>query len=606
MDNEDLNVDSAQNFVCPYFNTIFNASRALRSIVDHLKDYPVADHVKLPYTSSLASLSTGLDALEYLNPLTIAPRPLFQIASHASSAQSNVKNGELIAAGHSCAHDAGRHAEATTTKPNAVINHVASAGSSTLETKTQAATVENKTECSVATSSRLSLSEKPATSGPAFDPCDLNERVADFMEYPASLKDIEIIVQSPVQSEGVNDLFWAFGDENAMRHVLVQILSSIIKVAPRGSKSSVKHKKLLLTRYHQLRRTEGHEDDTGAEDNNLESMFVRDVIIIDGNLELLQGVLEYRIEHHQMWSTKIIYCTTPARYMQDMQLCQQLYTGLCLKQEKTSPVANDAPGAFRKKINPMQNIVICSKPVGPRKILLALRLALMGYNEDKEDVTIMMPINGRTQVEDIGTSLLRRPSTPSLQVQPKPMKAIERPTIKTGFFSLDLDDENQEGEVEFGGKLAVGQKSKLQPLSRHDITIMIVEDNPINGTILSKFLTSKGIHNKVVSNGLDAVNAYQKSCKSEEQVHIILMDLMMPVMSGIEASRKIREIETESQIPRTFIVAVTASTKGIQEISAENAGFNDYVKKPISLNWLEKRVAEWETLQRLIFWAKSS
>jgi hypothetical protein len=38
----------------------------------------------------------------------------------------------------------------------------------------------------------------------------------------------------------------------------------------------------------------------------------------------------------------------------------------------------------------------------------------------------------------------------------------------------------------------------------------------------------------------------------------------------------------------------------------ENVGFNDCLKKPVSLNWLEKRIIEWSGIQRLIFWAKPS
>lgn len=108
-------------------------------------------------------------------------------------------------------------------------------------------------------------------------------------------------------------------------------------------------------------------------------------------------------------------------------------------------------------------------------------------------------------------------------------------------------------------------------------SILVVEDNEMNRMLAGFSLNELGIEPEEAEDGSQAVDMY----KSSEEGHfdLILMDIMMPVMDGMEATRLIREAgrSDSGSIP---IIAMTAETEP-EEIAkfAEN-GFTDYIEKP--------------------------
>lgn len=102
--------------------------------------------------------------------------------------------------------------------------------------------------------------------------------------------------------------------------------------------------------------------------------------------------------------------------------------------------------------------------------------------------------------------------------------------------------------------------------------ILLAEDNEINAMVFDSFLEEWGCVNTLVVNGAQAVTSAQESI-----FDAVLMDIHMPVLDGILATKKIREFN--SKLP---IIALTASTReiDIQEVMA--AGANDYLLKPVS------------------------
>ena len=80
----------------------------------------------------------------------------------------------------------------------------------------------------------------------------------------------------------------------------------------------------------------------------------------------------------------------------------------------------------------------------------------------------------------------------------------------------------------------------------------------------------------------------------------------MPVMDGIEATRQIRKIEKDRHdsgndtIPDSIIIALTASTLTEDHQNAMKAGCSDFILKPVSLRWLERKVRDWGNVQGLI------
>ncbi|MFH0974980.1 MAG: PAS domain S-box protein [Spirochaetota bacterium] len=110
---------------------------------------------------------------------------------------------------------------------------------------------------------------------------------------------------------------------------------------------------------------------------------------------------------------------------------------------------------------------------------------------------------------------------------------------------------------------------------------LVAEDNAINQKLITLMLKEIGIKADIAKNGTEAVEKFIKG-----KYDIILMDVNMPVMDGIQATAEILKIEKSNEKQHTPIVALTAkSIKGDREIII-NAGMDDYLSKPISINKL--------------------
>ncbi|EGV30948.1 multi-sensor hybrid histidine kinase [Thiorhodococcus drewsii AZ1] len=115
--------------------------------------------------------------------------------------------------------------------------------------------------------------------------------------------------------------------------------------------------------------------------------------------------------------------------------------------------------------------------------------------------------------------------------------------------------------------------------------VLLVEDIEMNRLVAIEWLTSAGFEVKSVENGLQAVSEADPA-----RYDVILMDLQMPVMDGLEATRRIRANPEKAGIP---IIAMTAhALKGDLE-RCLNAGMNDYVAKPIDPDRLFAALARW-------------
>lgn len=112
--------------------------------------------------------------------------------------------------------------------------------------------------------------------------------------------------------------------------------------------------------------------------------------------------------------------------------------------------------------------------------------------------------------------------------------------------------------------------------------ILLAEDNAANIDAFTNYLTAKGYDMIVVHNGRDAVERARL-----EKPDLILMDIQMPHMNGLDA---IREIRTEAALKQVPIIAVTALAMPGDEEKCLAAGANDYLSKPVSLKELLERI----------------
>ena len=111
------------------------------------------------------------------------------------------------------------------------------------------------------------------------------------------------------------------------------------------------------------------------------------------------------------------------------------------------------------------------------------------------------------------------------------------------------------------------------------LTVLLVEDDLVNQKLAVTLLERWGHHVDVAENGLMALE-----CLVEHTYDVILMDMMMPVMDGLEASRRIRASEFGRRTP---IIAMTANARVTDRERCLAAGMDDYLSKPIKANVLQ-------------------
>ncbi len=109
--------------------------------------------------------------------------------------------------------------------------------------------------------------------------------------------------------------------------------------------------------------------------------------------------------------------------------------------------------------------------------------------------------------------------------------------------------------------------------------VLVVEDSKINQEVIIGFLKDSGVKIDIANNGHEAVVMFNKK---HNHYQLVLMDLQMPVMDGLEATKKIREVD--SNVP---IIALTASVMSQHFNASQEAGMNDHIIKPIDINKLQ-------------------
>ena len=147
-----------------------------------------------------------------------------------------------------------------------------------------------------------------------------------------------------------------------------------------------------------------------------------------------------------------------------------------------------------------------------------------------------------------------------------------------------------------GGKICTEPKAEKIEKQTDTIPacrILLVEDNPVNIKLASRLLEKQGHRVVVAENGKLAVEAV---CKDE--FDLVLMDMQMPVMDGLEATREIRRLEKEEKqkAGHVPIVAMTANAmKGDREQCLES-GMDDYITKPININVINRVIGQWSAV----------
>ncbi len=115
--------------------------------------------------------------------------------------------------------------------------------------------------------------------------------------------------------------------------------------------------------------------------------------------------------------------------------------------------------------------------------------------------------------------------------------------------------------------------------------VLVAEDNPVNQRVVKLMLERAGCRVDIAANGLEAVEMY-----SRFPYELVLMDWQMPEMDGVEAARRIREMEADTHVP---IVALTANAMQGDRESCLAAGMDDFLTKPLRPHELHATLERW-------------
>ncbi|WP_291010019.1 PAS domain S-box protein [Hydrogenophaga sp.] len=122
------------------------------------------------------------------------------------------------------------------------------------------------------------------------------------------------------------------------------------------------------------------------------------------------------------------------------------------------------------------------------------------------------------------------------------------------------------------------------------IRLLVVEDNAINQEVAEALLSAQGAAVDIADNGLLGVEAVQAAMTAGQPYHAVLMDMQMPVMDGLMATREIRGRVSAAELP---IIAMTANAMTSDRAACLEAGMNDHVGKPFDLDRLVATLLQW-------------
>ncbi len=227
---------------------------------------------------------------------------------------------------------------------------------------------------------------------------------------------------------------------------------------------------------------------------------------------------------------------------------------------------NDQEG-FNKFKESNYNLILMDIHLPTMKGIKATKAIRKYENQNELDPVKISALTANTLAED-RTACLKAGMDDFLH---KPFRIKDFKTIIKKFFNISIQE----------------SREKLKPnpeiVLHKELRVLLVEDNLINQKIAMMTLQKMGFQINVAFNGQEALTKIKTT-----QYDIVLMDIQMPVMDGIEATKQIRELEKKNNNTPVLIHAITADpgTKEVKE--AMDAGMNGLIPKPFKPEHIEK------------------
>ncbi|KAK9794103.1 hypothetical protein SCARD494_05680 [Seiridium cardinale] len=252
-----------------------------------------------------------------------------------------------------------------------------------------------------------------------------------------------------------------------------------------------------------------------------------------------------------------------------------------------------------------------SQPASPRKLASAIVLALGRYDDSRATYLLAMRTSISSQSTSDRSSLISSAMPTPMTEQITPL--LEDPQASELAFAWSPlktePDTSVEREPELNSPLPESRTDTIVSITPATPTpsvtpqpptgspdadnsigskFLLVDDNNINLRILESFMKKLNYSYRTATNGLEALEIY---AASPEKFGQVLMDISMPVMDGLEATRRIRELELMQQLKPVTIIALTGLASANAQQEAYTSGINLYMTKPVRFKELAKVLA---------------
>ncbi|WP_309085304.1 response regulator [Chelativorans sp.] len=234
---------------------------------------------------------------------------------------------------------------------------------------------------------------------------------------------------------------------------------------------------------------------------------------------------------------------------------------------------------------PVDLVILDYQMPGMNGAELLRRLRMSPHGADTPAVLL-------TSVDD-ATALRDLKSAGARAVLTKPARsAVLRKTITEILAQTPRAARRAEAAGELRHNAGGGPKSaeilSLPSAPERKLDILVAEDNDVNQLVFRHVLENSGRRFAIAENGREAVALWRRGRPA-----LVLMDISMPEMNGLEATAAIRLAEAEEKLARTPIIGLTAHALEGDRERCLRAGMDDYMTKPVSPAKLEAKISEW-------------
>ncbi|KNG47927.1 sensor histidine kinase response regulator [Stemphylium lycopersici] len=211
-------------------------------------------------------------------------------------------------------------------------------------------------------------------------------------------------------------------------------------------------------------------------------------------------------------------------------------------------------------------VEVMTQPCGPYKLAFVLNQCLDRYDHPDEN---LQPRRVFRSLPQSALHAAQHPSNPT-----SPIGSMQG--IKESLIMRSRERAAKSAVTSHAPQSVSTTQEKGDPVVPHTL---IVDDNNLNRRLLVAFLKKNNLRFQEASNGLEALQKYQARTHDYEA---ILMDMSMPVMDGMSATRAIRDYERDNNLPRSCIIALTGLASSSAKLEAWSSGIDHFMTKPVN------------------------